>query len=56
MFTITSNQLMLYDQKWYTPLTQYIVFIGGQQPEQRRLAPSNVLKGSFTVEQDDVSP
>ena len=47
--------MMLYDQKWYIPLTQYTVFIGGQQPEQKIFVPSNVLKGSFTVQQDDAS-
>ena len=55
MFTITADQMMLYDQKWYIPLTQYAVFVGGQQPEQKRLVPANVLKGSFIVQQDDAS-
>ena len=54
MFTITADQMMLYDQKWYIPVTEYTVFVGGQQPDQKRLVSSNVLKGSFTVQQDDI--
>ena len=48
-FTITADQMMLYDQNWYIPLTQYKVFVGGQQPDQDISVSSNVLRGSFTV-------
>ena len=46
---ITSEQMMLYDTKWYIPTTEYKVFVGGQQPNQKVTAPSNVLEGSFIV-------
>ena len=49
MFTITSEQMMLYDTKWYIPTTEYKVYVGGQQPNQKTVAPSNVLDGSFIV-------
>ena len=42
--------MMLYDTKWYVPTTEYMVFVGGQQPDQQTSAPSNVLDGSFTVQ------
>ena len=50
MFTITSEQMMLFDTKWYIPTTEYQVFVGGQQPNQKTAAPSNVLNGSFMVQ------
>ena len=50
MFTITSEQMMLYDTKWYIPTTDYKIFVGGQQPNQKTSAPSNVLEGYFTVQ------
>ncbi len=50
MFTITSEQMMLFDTKWYIPTSEYKVFVGGQQPNQKTAAPSNVLDGSFTVQ------
>ena len=50
MFTITSEQMMLFDTKWYIPTTKYQVFVGGQQPNQKIAAPSNVLNGSFMVQ------
>ncbi len=49
-FTIKAEQMMLYDTEWYIPLTQYKVFIGGQQPDQVVSVPSNVLRGYFTVQ------
>ena len=42
--------MMLYDSKWYIPITDYKVFVGGQQPNQKTIAPSNVLEGYFTVQ------
>ena len=48
-FTITADQMMLYDQNWYTPLTEYKVFVGGQQPDQKTSVSSNVLRSSFTL-------
>jgi hypothetical protein len=48
-FTVTAEQMMLFDTKWYVPTTEYEVFAGGQQPNQMISAPSNVLEGSFTV-------
>ena len=50
VFTVTSEQMMLYDTKWYVPTTEYKVFVGGQQPDQQTCAPSNVLDGSFTIQ------
>jgi hypothetical protein len=50
MFTITSEQMMVYDTKWYVPASEYKVFAGGQQPNQKTSAPSNVVEGSFTVQ------
>ena len=50
MFTITLEQMMLFDTKWYIPTTEYQVFVGGQQPNQKTAAPSNILNGSFTVQ------
>ena len=49
-FTIKADQMMLYDTKWYIPLTQYKVFVGGQQPDQAVSVPSNMLRGYFTVQ------
>ena len=49
VFTITSEQMMLYDKDWYIPTTEYKVYVGGQQPDQQLKVPSNVLSGSFTV-------
>ena len=49
MFTITSEQMMVYDIKWYIPTTEYKVYVGGQQPDQKTSVPSNVLDGSFVV-------
>lgn len=51
MFTITSEQMMLYDKKWFIPTTEHKVFVGGQQPNQKIAAPSNVLDGSFKVQE-----
>lgn len=42
--------MMLYNQTWCIPRTQYLVFVGGQQPGQKIITPSNVLNGSFTVQ------
>ena len=49
VFTITSEQMMLYDKDWYIPTTEYKVYVGGQQPDQQLKVPSNVLSGSFAV-------
>ena len=49
-FTVTSEEMMVYDTKWYVPTTEYKVYVGGQQPNQQTTAPSNVLDGSFTVQ------
>ena len=43
MFMITLEQMMLYDTKWYIPTTEYKIYVGGQQPNQKIAAPSNVL-------------
>jgi hypothetical protein len=48
-FTITSEQMMLYDTQWYVPISEYKVFAGGQQPNQKTSAPSNVIESSFRV-------
>ena len=50
LFTITSEEMMLYDKKWYILTTEYKVYVGGQQPNQETAAPSNVLDGSFTIQ------
>ena len=50
-FIVTAEQMMLYDTKWYIPTTEYKVYVGGQQPNQQTTAPSNVLEGSFTVQE-----
>jgi hypothetical protein len=50
-FIVTAEQMMLYDTKWYIPTTEYKVFVGGQQPNQQTNAPSNVLDGSFNVQE-----
>ena len=41
---------MLYGTKWYIPTIEYKVYVGGQQPNQKTVAPSNVLEGSFMVQ------
>lgn len=42
---------MLWDTKWELVYGQLQIDVGGQQPMQATTVPSNILTGSFTVEQ-----
>lgn len=49
-FTITAEQMQVWTTKWEIPSGEMSVYVGGQQPDQTKEVPSNILKGSFKIE------
>ena len=48
-FEITGEQMQVWTTKWVIPPGEMKVTVGGQQPDQKTKAPSNILEGSFTI-------
>ena len=48
-FTITGEQMQVWIEDWVIPIGRYIVYVGGQQPDQITSVPSNIMSGTFDV-------
>ncbi|XP_065838078.1 thermostable beta-glucosidase B-like [Oscarella lobularis] len=48
-FTVTPRQMAVWTTEWTVEPTVIKIFVGGQQPHQMTMAPSNVLEGNVTL-------
>ena len=42
--------MAVYTEQWFVLPSVIHVFVGGQQPNQKKAAPSNVLQGKFKIQ------